>query len=280
MKALPKTPAGWIGAAVTVALAGLLAWQYDFSWISTIIAILVAIGGIVGAQNLPAGGGGAKPLAIGVMLLIGLAGCSHLGVAKRATYGAYKATQTAGDGLGMLAKQAHADCLAKHGTRTPAYKTCVAPWLGRLEAWTGYARPSAVSGTSTLYGAVRLADAVGGKKARELDWFPLFQVVGCAVYRGMQPWGHLLDDKGSGVLKLLPNLDLALCEKTMKGAPAAIGAGLALAAQILSWLKQLLSDPADVLFKAVDDWLRGSQKDQSDEALRLIKEHLPPGPPR
>lgn len=278
MKTLPKTAAGWIGLIVVMALAGLTAWQLGAGWIGTTIAVLTALGAAVGVQNIPQRGGPAAPAAVVLTLLLGATGCGHLGAAKRACYGVYKATEATGNGLGALATKAHQGCLAKHGTRTPAYKACVSPWLKRLEAWTGYLRPSAVSTVSTFYGAVRLADAVGGKKANELDWGPLFQAAGCAVYRGLKSWGHLLDDKGGGVLKLLQGLDPVIC--TRMKTLGVLGTGLELAAQVLAWIRQLLENPTDTLFKAVDDWLRGPPRDAADDALKLIRDNLPPEPAR
>jgi hypothetical protein len=244
-------------------------------------------------QQLPAARGPAGPAGgpgvgtTGVILLIVLlaiaatACTSPYAAAKRSTWALMRATQTAGDGLGGLVQEAHRECLAKNGQGTEAYKACMRPWRGRLQAWHGYGRPAARTSVATLYGSVRLAEAA---KAKPPDVIALLKTGGCALLSGVREWGHLLPDKASGVLQLLAGLDPAIClAKKSQAAAGAVAAGLTLALEIVAWIRRALADPVAGLWAEVDAWLRVPPKDTSDAAAAQIREHLPKArhaPPR
>lgn len=272
---LPKTRDGWAALGVAVALAGLGAWQATAgNWIAVATAILGVLAAALGvAVKL----GPRGPALVLALLLLGTVGaCSPYAAAKRSTWALKSAVQTAGDGLGQLAEKAHADCLATHASATPAYKSCVWPWLGHLQRWQGYGRPAGRTGVATLYGAVRLADAAKGQ-GKKLDCLGLFAIGGCAVLRGIQAWGHLLPDQGAGVLKFLDALNPSTCRAPpkLRAAAGAVIAGIGLAMEVLAWIRRALKDPAGELFREVDAWLRAPPKDASDGAAALIRKHLP-----
>jgi len=294
MPGLPKTRDGCAALVVAMALAGLGAWQATGgNWTATVIAVLGVLGTSLGVAVKLGPRGPAALLAL--MMLSSLAACgSPYATAKRSTFAVMQATQTAGDGLGGLAKVGHEKCLAKHGRLNEAYKSCVSPWLGRLSAWQTYGRPTARTKVAALYGAVRLADAAGGK-GKKLDWMALFKAAGCVVVRSLKEWGHLLPDQAAGVLQLLTGVEPMACApapaKALTAKPGAggltksagvvpaVAAGLGIALEVLAWIRKTLADPADELFKAVDEWLKKTPKDTTDEALKLINDNLP-RPPR
>lgn len=229
------------------------------------------------APAAPAAGSGAGVAALLLLvflLAIAVAACaSPYAAAKRSTWSLMKATQTAGHGLATLARDADAKCSQQHPGGSEAYRTCTALWLKRLDAWRDYGRPAARSSVAGLYGAVRVSEVA---KARPPDIAAGFKAGGCALLRGVREWGHMLPDRGAGVLKLLAGLDPAVCvARAHRSAVGAVVAGLNLALEIVAWLRRLLTDPADALFREVDAWLRAPPADGTDQVAAGIRKNLP-----
>ncbi len=292
----PKSQRRWrLASQVLIGLAGVAGILVAADQIPQIIkqwsGLAVALLGFAARwceQQLPAARGPAAapgtsspppaPPAATTVLLLGLlvlsagACSSPYATAKRSTWTLMRATQTAGHGLAGLARDADAVCSQKHPSGSEAYKACTAPWLKRLDMWTDYIRPAGRSAVAGLYGSVRVSEAAR-KPAPDIT--AAFKAGGCAVLRGVREWGHLLEDAASGVLKLLAGLNPAACMAAKAARPSAVAVGLTLALEIVAWLRKLLTDPADELFREVDAWLRAPPDDGTDEVAAGIRRNLP-----
>lgn len=157
-------------------------------WLGYLIGVLVAITCIVFAAT----------------------GCkSPYGMAWRTLDAVQKARDLGAAQLGKVAHDKHQACLAAHKAKMPEYAACIKPYRDALRTWQDVVRPSVNSAIQITATGVQIAERA--KDDPKLNWIELLKPAVCAISRGLRAFGHLLPDKASALLKLLPTLEGVSC---------------------------------------------------------------------
>ena len=145
--------------------------------------------------------------AIAILLYVG--GCNPYSAAWRTMDGVIKARDLTAQQLAGVAKAKNLECVAAHGTKTPAYATCIKPTRDILEHWQKQARPAINSALQITAASVQIAERV--KSDEKIDWLAILKPAACALFAVVKSWGHYLPDKGKTALLVILPFGELLC---------------------------------------------------------------------